>query len=85
MKTELLDGRIQTTAVAYHIVRSNILQADPRGDVDGDGINDQIAFGEITSKGFEFDLAADITADWVLTVAYAYNDTRITKTTAARC
>lgn len=79
VKTELMDGRIQTTAALYHIVRTNILQADPRGDVNGDGVNDQIAFGEITSKGFEFDVAADITPDWVLTAAYAYNDTRITK------
>ena len=79
VKTQLMGGRIQTTAVAYHIVRSNILQADPRGDVNGDGVNDQIAFGEITSKGVEFDLAADITPNWVLTLAYAYNDTRITK------
>ncbi len=79
VKTELLGGRIQTTAAVYHIVRTNILQSDPRGDVNGDGVNDQVAFGEITSKGFEFDVAADITPNWVLTASYAYNDTRITK------
>ena len=37
-----------------------------------------MSIGEITSKGIEFDLAADITPDWVVTVAYGYNDTRIT-------
>ncbi|CAN7465087.1 TonB-dependent siderophore receptor [Phenylobacterium sp. LjRoot225] len=79
VKTELMGGRLQTTAVAYHITRTNILQADPRGDVDGDGVNDQIAFGEIVSKGVELDVAADLTPNWVLTAAYAYNDTRITK------
>lgn len=79
VKAQLLGGRIQATAAAYHIVRTNILQADPRGDVGGDGVNDQIAFGEITSKGFEVDVAADITPDWVITASYAYNDTRITK------
>lgn len=80
VKTELLGGRLQTTLAVYEIVRSNILQSDPRGDVNGDGVNDMVAFGEVTSKGAEFDLAADLTDDWVLTASYAYNDTRITKT-----
>lgn len=79
VKTELMGGRVQSTLAAYHIVRTNILQADPRGDVGGDGVDDQIAFGEITSRGFEVDVAADITPDWVVTASYAYNDTRITK------
>lgn len=78
VKTELLGGRVQASSALYHIVRSNILQADPRGDVDGDGTNDQIAFGEITSKGFEADVATDLAPNWVLTGSYAYNDTRIT-------
>jgi iron complex outermembrane receptor protein len=80
VKTELLGGRLQTTLAVYEIVRSNILQSDPRGDVDGDGVNDMVAFGEVTSQGAEFDLAADLTNDWVVTASYAYNDTRITKT-----
>lgn len=80
IRTALMNGRIQSTASVYRIRRRNILQADPRGDVGGDGINDLVAFGEVTSKGFEFDLAADITPNWVLTASYAYNDTRITAT-----
>lgn len=78
VKTELMGGRVQASSAIYHIVRTNILQADPRGDVDGDGTNDQVAFGEITSKGFEADIATDLTPNWVLTGSYAYNDTRIT-------
>lgn len=78
VKSELMGGRIQASAAAYHITRTNILQADPRGDVGADGTNDLVAFGEITSKGGEIDLAADLTDDWVLTATYAYNDTRIT-------
>jgi iron complex outermembrane receptor protein len=80
LRTGLFNGRLQSTLAAYRIRRQNLLQADPRGDVGGDGINDQVAFGEVTSKGIEFDLATDITDDWVLTLAYAYNDTRITAT-----
>lgn len=78
IKTALMDGRIQSSLSAYQIRRRNILQIDPRGDVSNDGVDDFIAFGEVTSKGIEFDLAADITPDWVLTLAYAYNDTTVT-------
>jgi iron complex outermembrane recepter protein len=80
VKTELLGGRVQTSASIYRIVKTNLLQADPRGDVDGDGVDDQVAFGEITSDGFEADVTADITQNWVGTVSYSYNDARITKT-----
>jgi iron complex outermembrane receptor protein len=80
IKTELLGGRVQSSASVYQIVRTNILQADPRGDVGGDGVNDQVAFAEITSEGFEVDVTADITNNWVGTISYAYNDTVISKT-----
>ncbi|WP_137679619.1 TonB-dependent siderophore receptor [Aurantiacibacter suaedae] len=78
IKTALMNGRIQSSLSAYQIRRTNILQSDPRGDVGNDGVDDLVALGEITSKGIEFDIAADVTPDWVLTLAYAYNDTRIT-------
>lgn len=78
IRTELMDGRIQTTASIYQIVRTNILQNDPAGDRGGDGFDDFIAFGEVTSEGLEFDIAADITDNWVFTGSYGYNDTRIT-------
>ena len=78
VKTELMNGRVQGSGAIYHITRTNILQADPRGDVAGDGLNDLVGFGEITSKGLELDVAADLTPNWVLTASYAYNDTRIT-------
>lgn len=79
IKTALFGGRIQSSLSAYRITRSNILQADPRGDVGDDGVDDLVSIGEITSKGIEVDVAADITPDWVATVAYGYNDTRITQ------
>lgn len=79
IKTALFGGRLQSSLSFYRIRRENILQADPRGDVNGDGVNDMIAFGEVRSKGMDVDLAADITDNWVLTLTYAYNDTRITR------
>jgi iron complex outermembrane recepter protein len=79
LKWDLADGRWQGSFAVYQITRSNILQADPRGDVGGDGVNDLVAFGEVESEGFEVDLTADITDNWVGTLSYAYNDTRITR------
>lgn len=81
IKTELMNGRIQTSAAIYEVIRENILQGDPDGDPEGDGVDNFIAFGEVTSQGFEFDIAADITDNWVITAAYGYNDTKITETT----
>lgn len=85
IKTALLGGRIQSGLSVYKIKRQNLLQADPRGDTDtpADGINNNIAFGEVTSKGVDVDIAADITDNWVLTLTYAYNDTKVTKSTTA--
>ena len=85
VKTALLGGRIQSGLSAYRIKRQNLLQADPLGDTNtpADGINNNIAFGEVTSKGVDVDIAADITDNWVLTLTYAYNDTKVTKSTTA--
>lgn len=79
IKTALLGGRVQSSLSIYQIKRQNLLQSDPRGDPEGDGFNNFIAFGEVTSKGFDLDVAADLTDNWVLTVTYAFNDTKITK------
>ena len=78
IKTELFEGGLSTSAAAYEIVRKNILQADPAGDPEGDGVDNFVQFGEVTSRGFEIDAAADITPNWVLTASYGYNDTRTT-------
>ncbi|MCB2108224.1 MAG: TonB-dependent siderophore receptor [Rhodobacteraceae bacterium] len=79
IKTALSNDRIQSSLSIYRIRRTNLLQSDPRGDTDNDGIDNLLAFGEVTSKGVDVDVAADLTPDWVLTLAYGYNDTKITK------
>jgi iron complex outermembrane receptor protein len=83
VKTQLFDGRVQANAAVYRIVRKNILQVDPSlSPVNG---VDQLApIGEVTSKGFEIDLATDLTPNWVLLVNYGYNDTKITGTVAGQ-
>lgn len=78
LKTALLAGRIQSTVAAYRIKRVNLLQSTGE-DPENDGFDNSVTFGEVTSKGIDIDIAADITPDWVLTLNYGYNDTRITK------
>lgn len=78
VKTALMNDSIQAGVAVYRIVRQNLLQSTG-DDPEGDGINNSVAFGEVTSKGVDVDIAADITPDWVVTVAYGYNDTRITE------
>lgn len=83
VRTALMDGRIQSSASVYQIIRQNIGQVDPNAAPLPGGLDPLIAFGEVTSEGFEADLVADITPDWVLTASYGYNDTRITRSTGA--
>lgn len=78
VKTALLGDCIQAGLALYRIVRRNLLQATGN-DPEGDGINNSVTFGEVTSKGVDFDLATDISPDWVLTFNYSYNHTRITE------
>lgn len=75
LKLGLMDGQVQATAAIYQIKQTNLPQVDTDPDAPPGAL---IAFGEVTSEGFEADIAADITDNWVLTAAYAYNDTRIT-------
>lgn len=84
IKTSLADGGVRASLSVYQIKRQNFLQSllDANGievDADNDGEEDLVALGEVTSRGVEFDVVADITDDWVFTLAYAYNDTKITK------
>jgi iron complex outermembrane receptor protein len=76
-KTDLMDGRVQATLAAYQIVRRNVLQIDDSQDA-VNGIDQLAPIGEVTSKGIEATLTADITKDWLVSANYAYNDTRVT-------
>lgn len=79
IKTAFHGGRVQANTAVYQIIRENILQVDlSLPEVNG---RDQLRpIGEVTSEGFEFDVSADLTPNWVLTANYGYNDTRITGT-----
>ncbi|MEI5638411.1 MULTISPECIES: TonB-dependent siderophore receptor [unclassified Pseudoalteromonas] len=77
LNAELFEGSSLLKIAGYEIKRQNLLQSTGQ-DPEGDGVDNLAAIGEITSKGLEVELITDITPDWVLNVAYAYNDARIT-------
>lgn len=79
VKTALMGGRIQSGFAVYRIVRENILQTDTTKPP-VNGLNQLAPIGEVTAKGYEFDLSADITPDWVVTFNYGYNNTKVTGT-----
>ena len=62
------NGRLTATASVFQVQQSNILVADP---VNADF---QIAAGEASSRGFEFDLSGQIAPSLDLWVSYAYVD-----------
>ncbi|MEM6901210.1 MAG: TonB-dependent receptor [Pseudomonadota bacterium] len=76
VKAELFDGRLFGSLSGYNIIRDNILQ-DTGQIINGRNIVAPI--GEVTSTGVELEVFADITPNWVVTAAYAYNDARITE------
>ncbi len=77
VKAELFDGGTYASLALYQIKRKNILQ--DTGVEGSAGRNLLAPLGEVTSKGIELELKADMTPNWVFTAFYAYNDTRITK------
>jgi iron complex outermembrane recepter protein len=83
LKSVIDDGRWRINGALYEIERTNVLQADPRGDVGNDGVNDQALIGRVRARGVEIDLIGDLSERWVINAAYAYNDTRILEATSA--
>lgn len=72
-KWERADKRLGATVAMFDIRKRNVLTGDPANP----GFS--IAAGEIRSRGVEFDLAGQVTAQWRLTASLAYNDVRVEK------
>lgn len=80
LKRDFLGGRVGVTAAVYEITKTNVLQDDPNPAAPADYL---IALGEVRSRGFELDVAGQLTADWSLQANYAYNDVAVTKDVVA--
>lgn len=77
VNAELFSGSTLLKVAGYEIKRQNLLQSTGV-DPEQDGVDNLAAIGEITSKGVEVELITDVTPDWVVSFAYAYNDAKIT-------
>ena len=77
VNAELFDETTLLRLAVYQITRQNLLQSTGE-DPEGDGIDNVAPMGEVTSDGFEVEVITDITPNWILSVAYGYNDARIT-------
>lgn len=73
-KFDLFSKRLGVTTSVYDITKTNVLQRDPRPDVPTNWLT---PIGEVNSRGFEFDLNGQLTADWSVAATYAYNDARV--------
>ncbi len=77
LNAELFNGSTLLKVAGYQITRQNLLQ-NTGTDPEQDGVDNLAPIGEITSKGLEIELITDVTPDWVVSLAYAYNDATIT-------
>lgn len=70
-KLDLLDGRLGLTFAAFHLTKENVLTADP---------NDaafNIAAGEVRSRGFDVQIAGQVSEAVRVIGAYAYVDAEV--------
>ena len=72
-KWESVDRRMGATAALFDIRKRNVLTADPTN------AGFSVAAGEIRSRGMEFDLAGQVTANWRVNASLVFNDVEITR------
>jgi len=75
-KFEFFQNRLGLVATVYDILKTNVLERDPRPSVPTNWLT---PIGEVSSRGVEFDVNGQITANWSLTANYAYNDAKVNK------
>jgi iron complex outermembrane recepter protein len=75
VKWDFFNQRLNVTTSVYDMRKTNILERDPKPGVPSTWL---APIGEVTSKGFEFDVSGQITNAWNVSANYAYNDTKVT-------
>ena len=70
-KWERADKRLGATLAWFDIRKRNVLTGDPAN------AGFSISTGEVQSRGFEFDLAGQVTTQWRVTASLAYNDVSV--------
>jgi len=75
LKGLFFDRRLGLNSSAFHIVRNNLVTADPVNP----GFN--IQKGQVVSNGIDFDLTGNLTSAIVINANYEYVDAKVTKDT----
>lgn len=70
LKNDFLDGRLSTSIALFHILRENEAIRVP-------GQSYSIAVGEVRSRGFEFEVTGELSAQWKVQAGYGYTDHEI--------
>ncbi|UZE20679.1 TonB-dependent siderophore receptor [Pseudomonas sp. B21-054] len=73
VKWEALDRQLSVDAAVYQIEKRNVLTTDP---VDS---TFSVAAGEVRSRGFDLNVAGNLTPQWRMIGGYAYVDAEVTK------
>jgi iron complex outermembrane recepter protein len=77
VKTELLDKRLTATIAYYDLIKQHVATPDP--DPTRAALGYKVSTGEIRNKGFEFDVAGEITPGWKVIGSYSNIDSLVTK------
>ena len=80
IKWEGFDRQLSVDAAIYQIDKKNVLTTDP---ADPTGIS-KVAAGEVRSRGFDLNVAGNLTPEWRLIGGYAYVDAEVTKDNTIR-
>ncbi|PYC41368.1 TonB-dependent siderophore receptor [Pseudomonas protegens] len=78
LKWEALDQQFSVDAAIYQIEKRNVLTTDP---VDS---TFSVAAGEVRSRGFDVNVAGNLTPEWRVIGGYAYVDAEVTKDNVLR-
>jgi iron complex outermembrane receptor protein len=78
VKWQALDQQLSVDAAIYQIDKRNVLTDDPVESTF------KVAAGEVRSRGFDLNIAGNLTPQWRVTGGYAYVDAEVTKDNVLR-
>ncbi|MGU9858488.1 TonB-dependent siderophore receptor [Pseudomonas sp. LF245] len=78
IKWEGFDRQLSVDAAIYQIDKKNVLTTDPADS------NYKVAAGQVRSRGFDLNVAGNITPEWRVIGGYAYVDAEVTKDNTLR-
>ncbi len=78
VKWEALDHQLSVDAAIYQIEKKNVLTTDPVDSAFS------VAAGQVRSRGFDLNVAGNLTPEWRVIGGYAYVDAEVTKDNTIR-